>query len=48
MIIENVDLTIIKAMPYIIYTIVLVLMLGMLRIIEGLSLKTKKIGRAHV
>ncbi len=41
MIIENVDLTIIKAMPYIIYTIVLILMLGMLKIIEGLSLKTK-------
>ena len=41
MIIENVDLTIIKAMPYIIYSITLILMLGMLKIIESLSLKTK-------
>ena len=41
MIIENVDLTVIKAMPYIIYSIVIILMLGTLRIVEGLSLKTK-------
>ena len=41
MIIENVDLTVIKAMPYIIYSIVIILMIGMLRLVEGLSLKTK-------